>query len=182
MTLQDCSAHVLTVSDRCHAGTREDLSGPAIVRLLHEAGLTRCTLAVVPDERAQIAAALRNAAGVDTGVDLIVTTGGTGVARRDVTPEATQEVCTRLVPGLAETMRAAGAAHTPFAPLARGVCGILDGPHRSTLVVNLPGSTKGAVESLRSILPVLGHALELLAGQTDHVESSLYASRNIPGD
>ncbi len=161
-TLKARSASVITISDRCFAGTREDLSGPDVARLLAEAGASDCSSVIVPDEQDQIVAAIRSA--VAGGSALVVTTGGTGLAPRDVTPEATCAICERLVPGLAELIRTEGAKHTPFAALGRGVCGTLG----SALVINLPGSPAGAESSLRAVLPLLPHALDLLAGQTTH--------------
>lgn len=156
-------AAVLTVSDRCAAGTQTDLSGPTVVRILAQAGIAVAATAIVPDEVGEIAHALRRHAA---HAALVVTTGGTGLAPRDVTPEATELVCERLVPGLAERMRAAGLAQTPYAALSRAVCGTLG----ATLILNLPGSPAGAETSLRAILPLLPHALRLLAGDTNHPE------------
>lgn len=157
-------AVVLTVSDRCSRGTQVDRSGPAVVRLLEEAGLQVATTAIVPDELIEIAHALRHHAAE---VELIVTTGGTGLAPRDVTPEATRMVCDRLVEGLSERMRAVGLLETPMAPLSRSVCGCLG----RTLIVNLPGSPAGAETSLKAILALLPHALRLLAGTARHTEA-----------
>jgi len=159
-TLEGRTATVITVSDRCFAGTRPDASGPAVRRILADAG-AECTAVTVPDEVGEISAALRVAAA---NCSLVVTTGGTGLALRDVTPEATLAVCERQAPGLAELIRADGAKQTPFAALSRGVCGTLG----ASLVINLPGSPAGAERSLRAVLPLLRHALDLLAGATEH--------------
>ncbi len=149
---------ILTASDRAAAGEYVDSSGPAIAALTREAFPTAAlTTAILPDDRAQLTAQLRVWADEDA-VDLILITGGTGFAPTDVTPEATRDVIEREAPGLAEAMRAASLHITPHAMLSRAVCGI----RGHTLIVNLPGSPKGATENLRVILPALPHALELL--------------------
>ena len=152
-------ATVVTVSDRCAAGEAEDTAGPALADLLRDAGYTVGAPVVVPDGDDSVAAALR---ALLDATDLVVTTGGTGLSPRDRTPEGTRQVIEREVPGLAEAMRAAGRASTPFADLSRGVVGAAG----ATLVVNTPGSRSGATESLAAILPVLAHALEQVAGAT----------------
>jgi molybdopterin adenylyltransferase len=159
------TAMVLTASDRCFAGTQTDLSGPAVAALLTDAGANVIDILVLPDELALLTETLRTAA---PHVALIATTGGTGLAARDITPEATLAVCDRLVPGLAELIRQDGARHTPYAALGRGVCGVAG----ATLILNLPGSPAGAISSLRAVLPLLPHALDLLAGNATHAEAS----------
>jgi len=156
-------AAVITVSDSCFGGTREDRSGPALVRALTAAEFAVVEHLTVSDEVPQIVAALRQCLRHD---GLIVTTGGTGLTARDVTPEATMQVCTRMVPGLAEAMRRHGEQQTPMAALSRAVCGTVE----RSLIVNLPGSPAGAVASLSTVLGLIPHALALLAGQTQHTE------------
>ena len=156
-------AAILTVSDQGSRGERVDTSGPAVRHLLAQLGAEVTHYDVVPDERERIAAVLR--AWCDAGdLDVVVTTGGTGLAARDVTPEATGDVSERLVPGLAEVMRAEGLRHTRNAMLGRGIAAV----RGRTLIVNLPGSERGARESLGAILDVLPHAVELLRGVTEH--------------
>jgi cyclic pyranopterin phosphate synthase len=152
-------AVVVTCSNRSAAGEREDAAGPALIRALSEAGWDVAPEAVVvPDDEALIGATLARLS--DAGHRLILTTGGTGVSPTDATPEATRRVIDREVPGLAELMRSAGIASTPMATLSRGVAGT----RGRSLIVNLPGSPRGATESLAAILPVLRHATEQLAG------------------
>jgi len=150
---------ILTVSDKGHAGERVDTAGPELGGLLDPGCFEVAACRVVPDEPEAIVAQL--VAWCDeTKLDLILTTGGTGLSPRDITPEATLSVAERLVPGLPEAMRAAGRAHTPHAMLSRGVAVI----RGRTLILNLPGSPKGARENLEAVAPALPHALEKLRG------------------
>lgn len=159
---QSLRAAVLTVSDSVFQGKRRDGSGPAVVELLQQNGWTVVHSRVIADDLAVIAATLRELCA--QSVEAIFTTGGTGVSPRDVTPEATRKVITREIPGLAEQMRREGAKTTPTATLSRGVAGISG----NSLIINLPGSPQGAVESLKAILPVLPHAVELITGTNPH--------------
>src|SRR5438270_12981708 len=153
-------AAAVTVSDRCARGEREDESGALLVELLREAGATVVAKEVLPDDLAPLAERLRALADRED-VNLVVTTGGTGLSPRDNTPEATRAVIEREVPGLAEAMRAETLRQTPTAMLSRGLCGVRNG----ALVVNLPGSPKGVRECFAVVRPVLGHAVGLLAGR-----------------
>jgi len=155
------SAAVITVSDSCAGGERKDLSGPAVALVLRSHGFEPIALLIVPDEQRAIEDALRKSA---TQARLVVTTGGTGIAARDVTPEATLAVCDRLLDGVAEVMRADGRRTTPLAALSRGLCGTLG----ASIILNVPGKPAAAASSLLAALPVLPHALDLLAGNTEH--------------
>ena len=154
-------AAILTVSDSCHKGLRQDASGPRLRVLLADAGFEVKASRIVPDEVERIASALRE---LSSEARFVVTTGGTGIAPRDVTPEATRAVCERVIDGIAEMMRRDGLKDTPFAALSRGVCATLG----KSLVLNLPGSPAGAEQSLRTVLPIVAHALDLLGGKTEH--------------
>lgn len=156
-------AIAITVSDRCARGEQEDISGATLVELLRETGAEVIAHKVLSDDLEPLAGKLRELAD-QPDVNLIVTTGGTGFAPRDNTPEATRRVIEREAPGLAEAMRMESLKHTPMAMVSRGVCGIRSG----TLIVNLPGSPKGVRESFAVIKPVLHHAVALLAGKSDH--------------
>lgn len=153
-------AAVLTVSDRSAQGQRPDAAGPLVARLLEEAGYEVVLTAIVPDEQPQIEDFLRDTADRQL-VQLLVTTGGTGFAPRDVTPEATLAVCERMTPGIPEAMRYVSMQVTNRAMLSRAQAGIRGG----TLIVNLPGSPKAARENLEAVLPALGHGLEMLSGR-----------------
>jgi molybdopterin adenylyltransferase len=154
-------AAVLTVSDSCSRGEKEDLSGPAVAQALERHNFQIIARKVVADESLAIQEKLVE---LCRSAGLVVTTGGTGIAPRDVTPEATTAVCERLVPGIPEQMRFAGMGKTRFSALSRAVCGI----RGTSLILNLPGSPAGAVESLQAVLDLLPHALELIAGRTGH--------------
>jgi molybdenum cofactor synthesis domain-containing protein len=166
-------AAVITVSDSCSRGQRVDLSGPAVAAELATHGFDVKLRLLVADEQKAIEDALRTAANTAA---FVVTTGGTGISARDVTPEATRAVCGRLLDGVSEVMRFEGRKETPFAALSRAVCGTVavDGasPHVEALVLNLPGSPRGAVTSLRAAMPLVKHALALLAGDLEHAEGS----------
>lgn len=155
------SAAVVTVSDSCARGERTDVSGPAVAGLLEKSGFRIVAKQIVQDDSMQIQNALVHLA---LEARLIVTTGGTGIAERDVTPEATEAICERVIDGMAERMRSEGYRKTPFAALSRGVCGV----RGKTLIMNLPGSPSGAAESLQAVLELVPHALNLLEGKTDH--------------
>ena len=155
------AAAVLTVSDSCSRGEKKDLSGPAVAEALERNGFQVIARGLVADEQAAIREKLLE---MCRAARLVVTTGGTGIAPRDVTPEATRAVCERLVEGIAEHMRAAGIRKTRFAALSRAVCGI----RGTSLILNLPGNPAGAVESLQAVADLLPHALDLLAGKTEH--------------
>jgi molybdenum cofactor synthesis domain-containing protein len=158
---------VLTVSDKGSIGERVDTAGPAIAAIIETLDASVVGRAVIADERDQISAQLRTWAD-DARLDLILTTGGTGLAMRDVTPEATLDVADRQAPGIAEAMRLVGRQSTPLASLSRGVV-VLRG---TTLIVNLPGSRKGAEESLNAILDLIPHATQMLTGWTEHQGSN----------
>lgn len=160
-SIPEPTAAVLTVSDSCSQGKRVDQSGPAVSNFLKERGFALVAAEVVPDEQATIQKAILELAGKAA---LVVTTGGTGIAPRDVTPEVTRAVCGRLIEGIPERMRFEGSKKTKFATLSRGLCGVCG----TSLVLNLPGSPKGAVESLEAVIELLPHALQLISGNTGH--------------
>jgi molybdopterin adenylyltransferase len=155
------TAAVLTVSDSCARGERTDASGPAVAAALRKKEFSIVSTEIVADDQAAIQKCLLRLA---TDARLVVTTGGTGIAERDVTPEATKAICGRLLEGIAERMRSEGTKKTPLAALSRAVCGV----RGESLILNLPGSPRGAVESLGAVIDLLPHALQLLSGRTEH--------------
>jgi len=157
------NAVVITASDACARGEREDTSGATLVQLLTDLGAEIVATKILPDDLDPLAQVLCEFADRDD-VNLIITTGGTGLGPRDNTPEATQRVIEREAPGIAEAIRAESLAATPMAMLSRGTCGVRSG----TLIINLPGSPKAVKESFAVIAPVLPHALDLLVGRTEH--------------
>lgn len=159
-------ARVITCSDAASTGEREDRSGPAVRELLEQHGYTVDAVVVVADTIEFIATAIVDAA--NDGNRLVVTTGGTGIAERDVTPEATMRVCEKLIPGFGELMRASSLQKTPMASLSRAQAAT----RGAALVLNLPGSVSGAVENLEAVMHLIPHALELLEGKTKHERSS----------
>jgi len=160
-TAESLTAAVLTVSDSSARGERSDLSGPAVAEALRKAGFEVVITEIISDDQLPIQKAITRLAGK---VRLVVTTGGTGVAKRDVTPEASRAVCDRLLEGVAEKMRFEGGKKTRFAALSRGICGV----QGESVILNLPGSPAGAVDSLDAVIDLMPHALQLLSGNTKH--------------
>jgi len=160
------TAAILTISDSCANGTRQDLSGPALRQVLETTGFEIVAQEIVPDDRKIISTKLRELAKI---ARFVVTTGGTGISERDVTPEATRDVCERLLDGVSELMRSEGLKQTPLAPLSRALCGTLG----KALVLNVPGNPKGAEQSLKAVLHLVPHVLELLEGKTEHKRAEM---------
>ncbi len=160
-TAEPLSAAILTVSDSSARGERADLSGPAVTEILKEKNFSVVANEIVPDDQPAIQQAIIRLTGK---ARLVVTTGGTGIAERDVTPEATRAVCSRLLEGVAERMRFEGAKETPLAALSRAVCGVRE----KSVILNLPGSPKGARQSLLAVIDLMPHVIALLGGETKH--------------
>jgi len=170
-------AAVVTASDKASAGVREDSSGPTLVELLRELGAEVAPAYVVPDEQAQLEVLLASLA--DSGdIDVVLTTGGTGLAPRDRTPEATMAVADRLVPGLPEAMRAASLAVTPHAMLSRAVAVV----RKRTLIINMPGSPKACREHFAVVAPALAHAVETLRGEAYECATGVAVDGSGAGD
>ena len=157
----ELTAAVVTVSDSSSRGEREDLGGPAVAAALEKNNFQVVAREIVPDDEAAIREALTR---LSSQVSFVVTTGGTGIAPRDVTPDATRAVCERLLEGIAERMRSEGSKSTKFAALSRAVCGV----RGRSVILNLPGKPSGAVESLQAVVDLVPHALQLLTGNTRH--------------
>jgi molybdopterin adenylyltransferase len=157
----ELTAAVVTVSDSSARGEREDLGGPAVAAALERHNIRIVAREIVPDEEPVIREALIR---LCAQARFVITTGGTGVAARDVTPEATRTVCSRLIEGVAERMRSEGAKKTKFAALSRAVCGV----RSQSVILNLPGKPSGAVESLEAVIDLIPHILRLLSGDTAH--------------
>jgi molybdenum cofactor synthesis domain-containing protein len=160
-TIEPFATAVLTISDSCARGERQDLSGPAVAKTIQKFNFTVSSQQIVGDEQRAIEQKL---IALSASARLVLTTGGTGIAARDVTPEATRAVCDRLVEGIPEIMRAEGLKKTRFSVLSRALCGT----RGRSLILNLPGSPKGAVESLEAVVGLLPHMLDLLNGKTSH--------------
>lgn len=158
-------AAIIVISDSCSAGEREDESGIFLQKKMEEAGWSVVNYLVIPDQKDLIKESLSKLAGE---VDVILTSGGTGLGERDVTPEATREILEKEVPGISEAMRMQTFAKTPYSVLSRGISGVKN----QTLIINLPGSLKGVKESLEVVLPVIPHAVEIIKGSVHHHEKS----------
>ncbi len=161
-------AGIITVSDRSSQGLRADASGPALAKMLADASIETARTVIVPDEKKEIKKAIKELADRDK-LDLILTTGGTGVSPRDVTPDATLEVIERQIPGMAEVMRSESLKITPHAMISRAVAGI----RGTCLIINLPGSPKGAAENLTAVMPALKHAIEKIKGDPSECTASV---------
>ena len=169
--MEQILAGIVTVSDKGYAGKREDASGPLLANLLRQMGAEVVSQTIVPDERDEIERVLTTLAD-ESQVDLVVTTGGTGAAPRDVTPEATRAVIEREMPGLAEVLRFEGYRKTPLAVLSRGIAGI----RGQTLIINLPGNPKAVREGMETLSPILPHTVRMLRGvDTEHEPEAAHA-------
>lgn len=169
LELEGLTFAVITVSDRSSRGEREDLSGPELKALIEKLGGQVVKTSVVPDEKERIKRELMELCDGQGAPEIILTTGGTGLSPRDVTPEATKEIIEKEVPGLAEAMRAESLKKTPMAMLSRAVCGI----RNKTLIINLPGSVRGALENFQVVVPALPHAIEILRQKISDCQQTL---------